>query len=697
MTTAVDLLSNKDHGLVKEVREPQIRMAASVEDAITNGGVYVVEALVGTGKTLAYLTPTLLATGRRAVIATAKKGLQDQIIQKDLPAVTATLKAALGEAEFNRRNTDPETGVPRNIGVAVKGKGNYACKLLALKQKPDSTYLDWLDRISQYGDRADYPGPPPQWWPSATAEDCIGRGCPHHASCKFTRLKQDAAASRVAVVNHHLLGSDMYFGHGKLTGGPFDILIIDEAHKLGDGIRAAFTLKLSESSITDIGYTLAKTSFTFPSLAVLAQDWNAMFQSLPNHHWRDPHLREIPVFPSGVEDSLNGITALGAEVKRILGLYKITGDPADPTFWERMATALEGVPDSVKAELISLCTIQRRLDNLSKALGSMQGQVAPDPAITDPEEAEERRLRILANTVVYGNADQRGRFHISAAPVNLGGIAYSYLSKIKTVIVTSATLAVGGSFEHLSDVIGVKPTKEEVLPSTFDLASQGFLYVPRDLPYLSRKAPEYQEAMDKRIDRCVDLVKMSQGGAFILTTANDELDQVAHALMKRTSFPIFVQGHSRNPWHGDPQTILQQFLKAKDGVLVGSKSFWEGVDVAGERLRLVIIMKLPFPVPSDPLVQARKWKYEGIAGFKNVDLVDMVMDLRQGAGRLIRSKDDRGIVAVLDSRLWGKPYAREVKSALGFPVTDDLELCRKFLPLFLAHFRKVKQNASLAL
>ena len=696
MTTAVDLLSDPALGLVREVREPQLRMAASVEDAISNGGVYICEGPVGLGKSLAYLTPALMAQGRRTIIATAKKGLQDQIIQKDLPSIVITLKKILGDKEFAAINKDPETGNPRNVGVALKGKGNYACKLLASKQDLDRTYSDWLATKTKYGDRADYPGAPPKWWPSATAEDCIGRGCAHHASCKYTQLKQDVAISQVAVINHHLLGSDMYFGHGKLTGGPFDILIIDEAHKVSEGIRAAFTLKISEASITDLILVLSKTSFKFPSVGTLATDWSDMFRAIPNHHWRDPHLREVPVFPGGTEDSVNGLIALGAEVKKILGLYKITGDPSDPTFWERMNTALEGVPDSVRAELASLCMIQRRLDNLNRALELMQGQVAPDDSITDPEEAEERRIRIIANTVIYGNADQRGRFHISAAPVNLGGIAYGYLSKIKTVIVTSATLAVNNGFSHLSDVIGVKPTKEEILPSSFDYSTQGFLYVPRDIQHMSRKAPEYQEAMDKRIDRCVDLVKMSQGGAFILTTANDELDQVAHALMKNTKFPVFVQGHSKNPWHGDPQTVLQQFLKAKNGVLVGSKSFWEGVDVAGERLRLVVIMKLPFPVPTDPLVMARKWKYEGIAGFKNVDLVDMIIDLRQGAGRLIRSKDDRGIVAILDSRLWGKPYAREVKAALGFPVTDDLELCRKFLPLFLAHFRKVSPNAPIA-
>jgi len=700
MTTAVDLLSNPSLGLVREVRSSQIQMTGSVEAAVANGGIYVCEAAVGVGKSWAYLTPALMAQGRRIIVSTAKKGLQDQLIQKDLPAVKAALTRVLGAKRVAEINADPTTKNPRNTGIALKGKGNYACRMLARGQDYDAAYWNWLDKVTKYGDRADYPGAPPMWWGSATAEDCIGRSCKLYNTCGYARLKGDVEQSQVTVINHHLLGSDMYFGHGKLTGGPFDVLIIDEAHALADGVRAAFTLKISENSVTDIGKTLTKTDFEFHKFPSLAAAWAALFRALPNTHYRDPHLRTIPVFPTGIHDVVLGLTDLSREVQGLLTRYGITGEPTDPEYWDRVGKALDAIKsDDERAQVASICTIRRRLGHLRKSVGVMQGENTEVADVFD-EDAKAliaaRNQRIQDNTVVYANADKHGRFHISAAPVELGGILHGYLSKIKTIIITSATLAVNGSFAHLNEVIGVKPTNEEILPTAFDYAAQGFVYIPKDIPHATRKDDNYQEVMDKRIDRCVELVKLSQGGAFVLTTANDELDQVADALIKRTPCPVFVQGHAKNPWHGDPQTILKEFLKTKNGVLVGSKSFWEGVDVAGEQLRLVVIMKCPFPVPTDPLIQARKRKYEGMTGWRKVDLVDMIISLRQGVGRLIRSRADRGVVAILDSRLWSKPYGVGARASLQFPITDDVGLCRTFLPRFVAHFRKVSQDAPIA-
>ena len=201
---------------------------------------------------------------------------------------------------------------------------------------------------------------------------------------------------------------------------------------------------------------------------------------------------------------------------------------------------------------------------------------------------------------------------------------------------------------------------------------------------MRRDDPEYQALVNKRIDYCVELVKLSQGGAFILTTANDELDAIGAALSQRLSNPVFVQGHARNPWHGDPQSVLQQFLAAKDGVLVGSKSFWEGVDVPGAPLRLVVVAKLPFPNPNDPFIVARTARSD----WHGVSYADMMTDLRQGIGRLIRSVNDRGAVAILDSRVWDKPYGARIRRQLMFPVTGKMEDCRYAIPKIVTFLKK---------
>ena len=184
------------------------------------------------------------------------------------------------------------------------------------------------------------------------------------------------------------------------------------------------------------------------------------------------------------------------------------------------------------------------------------------------------------------------------------------------------------------------------------------------------------------------LPALAGGGAFILTTANDELDEYATALKAKFPGRVFVQGHAKNSWDGDPQAILERYRATPDSVLVGSKSFWEGVDVQGEALRLVIISKLPFPMVNDPIVKARE-KLAGASAFQQVQMVDMLTDLRQGVGRLIRSKTDRGVVAILDNRLWHKSYGRRVRSILQFPVTSDFAQCESYLPKLAAHFRRL--------
>jgi ATP-dependent DNA helicase DinG len=698
MRTSTELLTNPEHGLVREARPSQLAMAASIEQVLAEGGAYFVEAPVATGKTFAYLLPALLSAGRRVVVATAKKTLQDQILQKDFPA----LVRALG------RDVPPMRALP------LKGKSNYACRLSAaaiLEKNPgdQGPYATFLTR-SSYGDRAEYAGTLPRWWGAATAEDCIHRRCAHYNECGYASLKRELAQARLVVINHHVLGAEMFFGHGKLVGGPFDVLIIDEAHALAAGIRAAFTHRVAEDSISSLNDLLRRTSETFASVRRLLTPWEAMFEAVPNRNWADPTQREFPVFPEGLAgEVIEGLNGVQGELQKLAGLYNSEDDePDEPPERDAFDEPIEAIEVEAQAQeiateetrnaaLAAIAQAQRRVDSLVRGLSTAQGLVAPDPVETDADKQEMRRARILANTAIYSTQDERGRFGINCAPVNVGGIAGKYLGEIKTVVVCSATLAVDGRFDHVTSMTGVAPVKAEVLPTSFNYDAQGFAFIPRGLPVVGRQHPDYADVMQRRVEMAVKLVEWSDGGAFVLTTANDELDAFATALKRRFPGRVFVQGHRKNPWDGDPHTALTKFRAVPDSILVGSKSFWEGVDVPGGALRLVIMAKLPFPQYGDPIIKARE-RIAGEDAFRDVQLVDMLVDLRQGLGRLIRTREDRGCAAVLDSRVWEKSYGGLVRRALPWSnstVTSDLAVCERYLPRFAAHFqRKAAQQAA---
>lgn len=702
MKTSEELLSDPAHGLVREARMPQQQMAASVEDVLRDGGVYYTEAPVATGKTFAYLLPALLAQGRRIVVATAKKQLQDQIVAKDLPTLQRVLAADM-----------PRILGTQKLATPLKGKGNYTCSVLGeaivVRSSPEhaSEYRTFVRR-SNYGDRSDYDGMPPRWWGAASAEDCVGKRCANFDDCGYIRLRRDASQSKIVVINHHVLGAEMFFGHGKMVGGPYDTLIVDEAHTLAAGIRSAFTFRVAEDSIQSLGELLQRTSFSFPAIRRLRPPWEAMFASLAGRQEQESSSCEVPVFEDGpTKAALEGLCSILDDIRRIEALYGAnTSEESDEDFDEEpdevrggrvmpipaieMEMQAEGTQASKEREIGILAQGKRRVDGLIRALTSAQGEVMPDEEITSPEDAEMRKQRILANTVVYTTRDERGRVSVNCAPVGVAGIAGKYLSKLKTVVLCSATLAVDGGFGHVTSVTGVAPTRTEILPTSFNYDAMGFVYVPRDLPVVGRNNPTHGEVMRQRVERAVRLCELSDGGAFVLTTANDELDAFAEALKARFPGRTFAQGHRRNPWDGDANTALARFRATRDAILVGSKSFWEGVDVPGGALRLVVMAKLPFPQYNDPIVKARE-RLAGESAFRDVQLVDMLIDLRQGVGRLIRTRDDRGCVAILDSRIWNKTYGGAVRRALPWSsnlVTSEISVPEKYLPKFAAHFKR---------
>jgi ATP-dependent DNA helicase DinG len=701
MRTSHELLSNPAHGLVREARDPQLQMAASIEKVLAEGGAYFCEAPVATGKTYAYLLPALLAAGRRVVVATAKKQLQDQIVLKDLPALKRVLGPDLTRALGAQM-----------LGTQLKGKGNYACRLAAMKiiEKnggADGGEYNGFLHYSRYGDRAEFAGMPPRWWGSASAEDCIGKKCDYFDDCGYIQLKRDVTQSKIVVVNHHVLGAEMFYGHGKMVGGAYDVLIVDEAHALAAGIRSAFTWRVAEDSISSLQDLLRRAPNPFPMVRRVADLWDEMFRAVDNRNWADASARDVPVFDEQLAKiALDGLDAVAGELDRTEKQYGGGDDEPEDLDEDALPdgqrfdaieieeAAQEMIEEEGKAFALAVIgQAKRRVEGLRRGLASAQGVVVGPLDEADPEG---HKARILANTAIYSTQDERGRFGVNCAPVNVGGIVGRYFANIKTIVLCSATLAIDDRFDHITAMTGVAPAVAEVLPTSFDYAKQGFAFIPRGLPVIGRKHPDYEKTMRERVELAVKLVRLSNGGAFVLTTANDELDAFAGALKQAFPGRTFAQGHRKNPWDGDPTSALTRFKETPNSILVGSKSFWEGVDIPGGALRLVIMAKLPFPQYNDPIIKARE-RLAGPDAFRDVQLVDMLVDLRQGVGRLIRTRLDRGCVAILDSRVWEKSYGGMVRRALPWPnnqVTSDVALCERYLPMFARYFEQLETSAA---
>lgn len=708
MPTAIEYLSDPTLGLVREVRPAQLRMATSIGEVLTQGGVYCGEAGTGVGKSFAYLLPSLLEPKRRIIVATAKKTLQDQLLEKDIPAIVKLV----GIEHLRELGTDPENRGP--IAVSLKGKSNYACRALANDFTPGAEWTRFI-QTSPYGDKADYDGPLPKWWYQATAEDCSA-GCEFHEECGYRRLRNDVTAARVVVVNHHLLGFDICYGagEGRVLGGAYDTVIVDEAHKLGEGLRNAYSQKVSQQAIHHLRKAIDKlglTSGPMQQAPVLDAAWKGMFDALPNSYFTEAYTREIPVFPQGAEEVLELLGTLEHNLRGTL-CAEIGQDFEGWNDLRRQIDELAYADEDSRKHAIKLAQVWHRTDELHTNIEVLQGW----------REVEK------TNTVIYSVVEENEstgvrELHIIRAPIVTGPLVSNFFRSLKTVVLTSATLAVYNEFDHVPSIIGREPTKTEVLPSPFKFqgtGAQGFIYVPNDIPFLSRpnvrKFPNqadfaqaqlaYDQSMSARAQRALQLVEASDGGAFILTTANSELDQFTEVLKAALPGRVFAQGHAKNAHDGPPPAVFEKFkARGPDAVLIGSKSFWEGVDVAGEQLRLVIIAKLPFPMPGDPVVEARikywqSWALsQGLCdgekdaywyGWRRVHMADMVMDLRQGVGRLIRSATDFGAVAILDDRLWTANYAKKTRMALSFAISHDLALCEKMLPRYAQYFRNHK-------
>ncbi len=627
-----------------EVREGQLDMADAVEGALAEGRTLLCEAGTGTGKTLAYLVPAILS-GRKIVVSTATKALQEQILAKDLPLIAEHLgldpRAALGKGLGNYLCLRRFNELRRSAGALAEPAVRRSLPLLE----------DWA-ADTETGDVAELvtlgEGDPIWREVASSSETRIGASCAYYDDCFVTKMKRDLDEARILVVNHALFFADLavklaaaergFAGAGALP--PYDAVIFDEAHELEPAATDFFGTRISRARVE-----------------ALARDADRTFVA------------------AGLADALRAKgegTALPGLVREAAdGLFDQLALGIGPT--RSGAEGLEGrvtlAPDAWSGPLLDA---YHRLDSALEVLaGYAQAHAKDEPVRLVAGRATE--LRAAAARIVDPKKNQvtwvevRGRSaSVGASPVDLGDLFRARVFEpIGAVVLTSATLttaaAGGGSpFRYLRSRLGLDehltvPVEELAVPSPFDYPNAAILYTPRDLPEVNDAA-----FVPRAAARIAELVAVTGGGAFVLCTSNRAMRAFAAALRGHTPRPPLLQGDAPK------QMLLSRFRAEGNAVLVATMSFWEGVDVPGDALRLVVIDKLPFAVPTDPVVAARcrALEEEGQNPFLAFTVPEAAITLKQGFGRLIRTRSDRGIVAILDRRVRTRGYGTTLLSVL---------------------------------
>jgi ATP-dependent DNA helicase DinG len=624
-----------------EPRPGQREMAAAAARAFESGGVLLAEAGTGTGKTLAYLVPAILS-GRRVLISTGTKNLQDQIFYKDLP----DLHRALG-IDFR--------------ATYMKGRGNYLClhrfaaahaeSAAALLPRADRDVLDqlaeWADQ-TETGDRTeieDLPDNLAVWNDvAATSENCIGTECSLFQDCFVTRMRQQAAESDVVIVNHHLLCADAAVrqsAYGEVIPA-CNAAVIDEAHQLEDVATQYFGIEVSNHRIDE-----------------LYRDGRRLVTG----------------------DASAGIEIEEASVVDLMDLLdRVRNDAA--FFFGALAPAAAGERTRATAETLSAVAeparrLGRSLGDLSGAMSRLAGPSESTDLAALGRRADEIRtqLAFLMDAVdaayVYF-VERRGRgLFLRAAPIDVSSIVRELLiQRMESTILTSATLTVDASFAYLRGRLGIVDAAELRLPSEFDYREQAVLYLPRRMP--QPRHPEFATAVARQVEV---LLRITEGRAFILFTSYANLREVHACLEPVLPYPLLVQGSSPR------SVLLREFRATPNAVLLATSSFWQGVDVAGDALSCVVIDKLPFASPGDPLTAARMEQIEMDGGnaFSDYQVPLAILTLLQGLGRLLRHRTDRGVLALLDPRLRTRGYGRRFLDSLPpAPVTHDLAAVARF-------------------
>jgi ATP-dependent DNA helicase DinG len=615
-----------------EFRPSQLAMAELIDNAFEKHQHVVIEAGTGTGKTLAYLIPAI-RSGRRVVISTATKSLQEQLFQKDVP--------------FLRKHFAP------NLKAALmKGRANFLCRQKVHQMEGQAVLkgideIDWFsqirdwEKLTETGDRSELtflPDDADLWNRiDARSDLCTGQKCPEFQRCFVTAMHQRAQDADLVIVNHHLFFADLAIRQDDFGSilPEYSAVVFDEAHEIEDVASDYFGRQISSYRFEELG--------------------------------RD------------TESMLRVLKIEAAPLRRLLGRLRERAR----AFFERFPEREGRYPFGPVERHTFLDQNREAYDELASAVKRIETELSaltpkPEEVIAMARRAAEmrRELAFLLESEEKGYVywyERRGRgIFLAATPIDVSQILREKLfDQFDTVILTSATLAVAGRFDYLKQRLGVLPASESVLPGEFDYATQAVLYLPRALPDV--RHPSFPASA---ADEIVRLLEISQGRAFCLFTSYAQMKDIYERVSGRVSFPLLLQGTAPR-W-----ILLDRFRSTPNAVLFATASFWQGVDVPGSQLSCVIIDKLPFAVPSDPIVAARvrALQEDGRNPFAEYQVPEAVLALKQGFGRLIRSKTDRGILSILDNRIQRMQYGKIFLESLpDYKTTQDLAEVARFM------------------
>ena len=655
-----------------EPRAGQAEMAAAVARVFERGGVLLAEAGTGTGKTLAYLVPAILSR-ERVLVSTGTKNLQEQIYFKDIPALREAL------------------GIPFTAAY-MKGRANYLC-LHKLDELHDNggdlahdvflpIITEWAGR-TEIGDRAELQDLPEEvaFWSevAATAETCLGAECPRYDDCFVTRMRQRAAAADVVIVNHHLLCADAAVrqsNFGEVIPA-CSRAILDEAHQLEDVATQYFGLSVSTYRVEELARDAERLVAggrddrkTRDQVARAVE----MLRDAARDFFSDLAFAHRPSRAAGRPEQVEG-RGRGA----VRGEERVRATPESLGEAYETAARLTGALDLIESALASARPSPQTSGASDEDDGDAAARTADDAetfaALVRRAAALRDELRFLLRArddayVYFVEFRGRGIF-LRASPIDVSAIVHDLLiDKMRTTVLTSATLTVDGSFDYLRSRLGIRSAEEIRLASEFDFARQAILYLPPRMP--DPRSDAFTTAAGREV---IEILKATRGRAFVLFTSYASLRSVQAMAEMALEYPIFAQGSAPR------SQLLNRFRATPNAVLFATSSFWQGVDVVGEALSCVIVDKLPFASPADPITAARvdAIRAQGGDPFADYQVPLAILALQQGLGRLIRHRRDRGVLAVLDPRLRTKGYGRRfIESLPPAPIVSDVARVEAF-------------------
>jgi len=624
-----------------EHREGQIKMAEAIAQSFEEKKHLIVEAGTGTGKTLAYLIPAIaesIKKNKRIIISTGTKNLQEQLMEKDIPFLQKIM--------------------PKKFSAAyMKGRSNYAC-LYRIHKNGDQPILDGMDQIDHFrhvvewsretktGDRAELTYLPENlsFWNriNAKSETCIGQKCPDFEPCFITRMRAGADSADIVIVNHHLFFADLNVRgnqFGKVLPD-YGAVIFDEAHLIEDIAADYFGFQVSNFRIDEIVRDANQLPITDAVATTAIMKTSTRINGFSEQFWiRFTQARgqegRFPLLP----DAFAARTSNGE---------------TNPTPLGETYTSLDE----------NLKRLETEIDVYSEKIPEAESVVK---RIKQTRADLDFIVKQADRNFVYW-LERRGRgVFLQASPVDVSELLQEKLfNKVETCVLTSATLSTNGSFNFIRDRLGLTAGKTNslVAPSSFDHEKQAVLYLPKSMP--DPRSPEFLQIAANEI---IKILQVTRGHAFVLCTSNQSMAALYELVSSRIGYPCFLQGSMSKTG------IIDKFRTTPNAVLFATSSFWQGVDVRGEQLSCVIIDKLPFAVPTDPIVQARSKFIDENGGrsFSDYSVPQAIISLKQGIGRLIRSKTDRGVIAILDPRLRTKNYGRDFLQSLPrMRITDNL-------------------------